>query len=116
MENKRTNAKNTPWEIIFLSLLSRQDMYGSQMYKEIKTLSDGKLSVTTGAMYLILYKMSDNNYVEYYEKTSGRRRVMVYYRITDAGREKLKALIKKFREQVGAVEKLLSICEAAPRK
>lgn len=114
MRTRKKNAGNTPWEIIFLSLLSKEDMYGSQMYNELKTLSNGELSITTGAMYIILYKMADNGYIEYYEKNAGRRRTVVYYRLTKEGSEKLKELLKSFREQVIAVEKLMSICGAVP--
>lgn len=115
MKKRKTNVKNIPWEIIFLSLLSKEDMYGSQIYNEMEAMSGGKFSLTTGAMYIILYKLSDNKYIEFYEKPTGRRRTMVYYHMTDEGRKKLEDLLKEFREQVCAIENLMAICMTEPQ-
>lgn len=90
-------------------MLSKEDMYGSQMAKEITSISNRKLKPLMGSMYPILYKLTDEECVEFYEKTVGRRSSVVYYHITDKGRDKTKALIKEFREHVSVIKKFMSI-------
>ena len=109
MRTKTTDALSPPWEMILLSLLSKEDMYGSQMAKEITSISNGKLKPLMGSMYPILYKLTDEECVEFYEKPVGRRSSVVYYHITDKGRENAKALIKEFREHVSVIKKFMSI-------
>lgn len=103
------SVQNVPWELLLLSLLSKEDMYGSQMSKEIKSISEGKLSILMGSMYPILYGLSDNGCVEFYEKAIGRRLTVVYYHITDKGRDRLNDLMNEFREQVSIVGKFIDI-------
>lgn len=103
------SVQNVPWELLLLSLLSKEDMYGSQMSKEIKSISEGKLSILMGSMYPILYRLTDNECVEFYEKAIGRRLTVVYYHITDKGRSRLDELTNEFREQVSIVGKFIDI-------
>lgn len=109
MRRGKMSVQNVPWELLLLSLLSKEDMYGSQMLKEIKSISEGKLSILMGSMYPILYRLSDNGCVEFYEKAIGRRLTVVYYHITDKGRDRLNDLMNEFREQVSIVGKFIDI-------
>ncbi|MCM1307828.1 MAG: PadR family transcriptional regulator [Butyrivibrio sp.] len=105
---KRTNDIIIPWEMVLLALLSKEDMYGSQIAKEVKTLSNGKLTILMGSMYPILYRLADEQCVEFYEKAVGRRLTVVYYHITEKGRERMADLLKEFREDVKIVESIMS--------
>lgn len=109
MRRGKMSVQNVPWELLLLSLLSKEDMYGSQMSKEIKSISEGKLSILMGSMYPILYRLTDNECVEFYEKAIGRRLTVVYYHITDKGRSRLDELMNEFREQVSIVGKFIDI-------
>lgn len=108
----RTNDAIIPWEVILLSLLSKKDMYGSQMAKEIKSISNGKLSILMGSMYPILYKLTDEQCVEFYEKTIGRRLTVVYYHITKKGRKKLNDSLQEFRNDISLIENIMSLCDS----
>ncbi|MBD5156869.1 MAG: PadR family transcriptional regulator [Butyrivibrio sp.] len=105
---KRTNDIIIPWEMVLLALLSKEDMYGSQIAKEIKRLSDGKVTVLMGSMYPILYKLADEQCVEFYEKAVGRRLTVVYYHITEKGRARMMELLEEFRADISVVESIMS--------
>lgn len=107
---KRTNDIIIPWEMVLLSLLTKEDMYGSQIAKEIKSLSNGKFTILMGSMYPILYKLADEQCVEFYEKAVGRRLTVVYYHITDKGRERMMELLNEFRADIAVVESVMDAC------
>lgn len=109
MKTKMTDTLPIPWELILLSMLSKEDLYGSQMAKQISSLSNGRMTPLMGSMYPILYRLTDEKCVEFYEKSVGRRSSVVYYHITEKGREKAKALIEDFRDQVSVVEMFMNM-------
>lgn len=90
-------------------MLSKEDMYGSLIAKEITPLSNDKLKPLTGSIYSILYRLTDEECVESYEKAIGCRSSVVYYHITDKSREKARALIKEFCECVSVIKKFMSV-------
>lgn len=71
--------------IMVLSLLSREDMYGYQIIKEIDKQSGGVFIFKEGTLYPILHGLEIEGFVESYwvESSQGRRRK--YYRITNQG-------------------------------
>ena len=53
-------------------------------------------------MYLILYKLLDENYISSYEKVI-ERKVRVYYHIEEKGKEKLLEMINEFNNAVDGI-------------
>ncbi|MCM1308083.1 MAG: PadR family transcriptional regulator [Butyrivibrio sp.] len=109
MGKSRSDSKKIPWEMVILSLLSKKDMYGSQIAKEIKSRSGGKVAPLMGSIYPVLYKLTDNGYVKSYEKSVGRRLSVVYYRITKKGRTEADVLINRFHEEISLVENFMNM-------
>ncbi len=58
-------------------------------------------------MYPILYRLTEQNYVSYYEKKVGVRQVRIYYHITDAGNQYLKNLTSSYHEFSDIIKFLL---------
>ena len=86
MANRNSFKKGTI-ELLLLSILRVEDCYGYQITQKIREQSDGAITVTEGALYPILYKLSDKGYVSDYKKLAGKRLTRVYYHLEQAGSE-----------------------------
>lgn len=94
-------------EILILSILSRGDMYGYGMIKEIEKQSMGVFKFKEGTLYPILHSLESAGVIEsYWEKgENGRKRK--YYKITDHGREYVKEKHREWRTFRSAVDQVL---------
>jgi PadR family transcriptional regulator, regulatory protein PadR len=76
-------------DILLLSLLAKQDMYGYEMVKSLKETSNNLYSMSEGTLYPALKRLEKNGWTQSYwdeTDTGGRRK---YYRITEQGRKQL---------------------------
>jgi len=81
--------------ILILTLLSRKEMYGYEMTKEMETRSSGLFTLKEGTLYPILHTLESDHLVEsYWSDEGGRNRK--YYRITDKGRGHLEEKKKEW--------------------
>jgi len=97
-------------EILILSLLSEDKMYGYQLIQELDTRSNGVFKMKEGTLYPVLYRLEDSGYIESsWEKERERRSVpRKYYMITDEGiralgnmKQELETLIDAIRLRTG---------------
>lgn len=72
-------------EIMLLSILKDQDMYGYQICQEFESRSQGLFSVPEGSLYPVLYRMLDRGYISDRKELVGKRRTRVYYHLEEAG-------------------------------
>lgn len=88
-------------ELLLLSIISKEDSYGYIISQNLKKVSNLKDS----ALYPVLKKLSDQNYVEIYdEQYQGRNRK--YYRITPTGeahRQELKSEWSSYCEEIDKI-------------
>ena len=72
-------------DILILSLVAKQEMYGYEMVKQLKEHSEQLYSMSEGTLYPALKRMEKKEWMTSYwaETVSGRRK---YYRISDQGR------------------------------
>lgn len=85
-------------ECLILARLSKSDTYGYEISQSIKAYSGGCFRIPEGAMYPTLYRMLGRGYITDYTFDSGKRQLRVYYQITPAGRNRLKALMNAYGE------------------
>lgn len=64
--------------------------------------------MTEGALYPILYKLSDKGYVSDYKKLVGKRLTRVYYHLEEAGSEYLDSLLEDYFKVQEGVRKVLT--------
>ena len=100
--------KKATIEMLLLKLLSEEDMYGYQMCQAMKQRSAGIYNILEGSMYPILYRLTEQKYVSFYEKKVGKRQVRIYYQLTEEGTKYLKQLIDSYQEFTDIIEFLLS--------
>lgn len=106
MDNK-SNFRRGSVELLVLHLLSKQDYYGYELTQIMKNQTDGVIDIPVGSLYPALYKLIDNGYISDYKKQVGKRLVRVYYRIEDAGKERLAILLKDYYQTNQAIQSIL---------
>lgn len=106
--NIKNNFKKGSVEMLLLSLLSEQDLYGYQMTQLIVERGGGYIKVPEGSMYPTLYKLEDRKYISSYEKQVGKRLKRIYYHIEDTGREYLKELIFEYYAVNDCITRILN--------
>lgn len=97
-------------DIIILSMLFEEDLYGYELAKRVKQKSDCSFELKEGTLYLAFKRLEQNGLIESYwgeESVGGRRK---YYKLLETGRksivdrktewESLKIIIDTFLKEV----------------
>ncbi|MBU9712178.1 PadR family transcriptional regulator [Evansella tamaricis] len=92
-------------DILLLSLVSKNDMYGYEITKALKEQSQGTYEMSEGTLYPALKRLEKKEWLNsyWYETEKGRRK---YYRITDKGRIELERKLDNWNK----VGNLISKC------
>ena len=96
-------------ELGLMSMLLEEDMYGYQLVQSISKLSNGVLSINTGAMYTSLYKLEEEGYITSISTKVKNRQIRIYYHLTDSGRDYREVLLSEYLELQKAMNCLLKI-------
>lgn len=104
-------VKRSSIELLLLTLLQEEDMYGYQISQELERRSDGAYTLQESSMYPILYRMMDKGYISDKPVKVGKRRTRVYYHLEDAGVERLAQARKEYLSLSLGVLKILGITE-----
>lgn len=83
-------------QLVLLSLLNKEDMYGYQLVQETIARSGGRIVTQEGSLYPVLYKLQESGFISDYRVQVGKRMTRVYYHIEPSGREHLKELIDEY--------------------
>ncbi|EGT3601858.1 PadR family transcriptional regulator [Clostridium perfringens] len=84
-------------EIILLSLLKNNDMYGYEISKEIKKLTENFLILGEGTLYPALKRLKEKNLIQdYFIEINNSKIKRKYYRITEDGLIELDLKLKDF--------------------
>ena len=104
-ENTQTQMRKGILEYCILSIISRGEIYASDIIAELKK---AELLVVEGTLYPLLTRLKNNGLLSYSwkESTSGPPRK--YYQITDEGTQVLNKLDNTWKELVYAVETSLA--------
>lgn len=85
MAKKNALYKGTLQNIILKLLAAEVKMYGYQLTKRAKELTQGELEMTEGALYPLLHKLESEGII-YSELQSVNGRDRKYYFLTDKGK------------------------------
>lgn len=93
-------------ELLLLRLLSRGEMYGYQLARSIRVMSQETIDVGESVLYPALHSLEQRKLLRSVRRSvDGRTRV--YYRITPAGQRRLAALTEDWRRISTAVDSAL---------
>lgn len=98
-------------DILILSLLTTEDMYGYQIKTELASRSMNAVITKEGSLYGPLYRMEQRHLISSYKILVGEKRFRNYYHVEDAGREYLTYAATEFRRIFNGADNLLKECE-----
>ena len=92
--------------MLILSLLENENMYGYQMIKELSKKSQNVFEFQEGTLYPILHKLEEKGWISsYWDEFSGKKRK--YYAITEAGKKHLKSIKEEWQLFSAKVNKVI---------
>ncbi|GFI25942.1 transcriptional regulator YqjI [Lachnospiraceae bacterium] len=106
--NLTANLKKATIEMLLLKLLSEEDMYGYQMSSELKKRSNGSYTILEGSMYPILYRLTDQKYISFFEKKVGKRQSRIYYHLETPGEKYLEEMKHSYSDYINCISFLLN--------
>ncbi len=83
-------------ELLVLTLLSKEDMYGYQLSQELTVRSNGLYTLAESSMYPTLYRLVEKGYITDRQQKAGKRRMRVYYHLEDIGKQYLDSIRKEY--------------------
>ncbi len=84
-------------DLLVLSLISREDMYGFEIITRLEEESENVFSLKEGTLYPILHKLENKGYLKSYKKLADNGRTRKYYKITRSGKKKLEEEKEAFK-------------------
>ena len=104
-----TNLLRGSLETIIVHLLSQQEeMYGYEITKMVKELSQGHIKLTEGALYPKLHKLEADGILEVETKSIGNR-YRKYYKLTDKGQKEKTNLLAEMNEYINTMALILNL-------
>lgn len=95
-------------DIVLLLLLSNKTMYGYEISKEIRDITNDSCQLGEGTLYPALKRLEDKNYLEtYWEQVEGKDVKRKFYRATKSGLLQLKIKLESWRQINTLIEKSL---------
>lgn len=98
--------KKATTELLLLSLLYEQDMYGYQLASEIKKRSNGVCVCKEPSIYTIFNRLLEKNYISMSKIVTHDTKSRVYYHLEEAGikyYEEMKESYIKYTEAVNGI-------------
>lgn len=102
---KKRNIEHT--QLLVLSLLVGEDMYGYQMIMELARRSDHTFEMKEGTLYPVLHGLERDGCVEAYQRAAPSGRVRKYYHLTRKGGARLRTEAEAWKSYSGAVNAVL---------
>ena len=94
-------------QLLVLSLLAGEDMYGYQMIVELAQRSDRTFEMKEGTLYPVLHGLEREGLVEAYQQEAPTGRMRKYYHLTRKGGAALKTEAEAWKTYSGAVNAVL---------
>lgn len=94
-------------ETIVVKLLSdKGEMYGYEISKEVKLLTDGEIELTEGALYPTLHKLEGKGLLSVETRPTANR-IRKYYRITPQGKSSLVTMLEEMENYMRTMNLIL---------
>ena len=95
-------------ELLILKALSLEPMHGFGVAQRIEQISGDVFRVNAGSLFLAFKRLERDGSVEAEWRDSDNNRRAKYYRLTEAGRKKLRADTKDWERRSAAVARILA--------
>jgi len=92
-------------DLLLLSIIAKQDMYGYEIVQALKQSSDELYSMSEGTLYPALKRLESHDYINsYWIENEGTRR-RKYYALTEEGQNALSRKLNDWRQINQLIEK-----------
>jgi len=101
MENISSSLTETTFFILFS--LAINPRHGYSIIKEVENLSEGRIKMATGTLYIAIKRLLDFGWIERYQEENEKKdgnRERKYYCLTEVGRQILQAELVRLRKLV----------------
>ena len=102
---KKQSIEHT--QLLVLSLLANEDMYGYQMIVELARRSERTFEMKEGTLYPVLHGLEKDGLVEAYQQEAPTGRMRKYYHLTRKGDAALKTETESWKSYSNAVNAVL---------
>ncbi len=104
IEKTKAQMKKGVLEMVVLSIISKQEVYASDIIKQLK---ESKLLVVEGTLYPLLTRLKNEGLLDYRWEESKSGPPRKYYTISELGRKTVEELILGWKELVKSINTLL---------
>ena len=87
-------------------LQDRERMYGYEITQQVKLLTDGKISITEGALYPLLHKLESEGALTTETEEIGKR-IRKYYRLTADGKNRSVEMATEFLDFMTTMKRIM---------
>ena len=98
-------------ELMILTLLAEEDLYGYQLCQILTERSKGLYKMQQTTLYPTLYHLVEKKLVSDRVELIGRRRTRVYYHLEDSGREYLTEIRNNYLSLTQGIFHVLGLSE-----
>ncbi len=105
--NKNNLIKGTLSPIILKLLSENKRMYGYEITRKVKEITDGKIELTFGAIYPVLHKLEKDGLVKT-ESAVANNRNRIYYSLTEKGKSTASERIAELKEFLEAMKIIIN--------
>jgi DNA-binding PadR family transcriptional regulator len=100
--------KGTLTTVILKLLRDNEKMYGYEMTKKVKELTDGNIQLTEGALYPALHKLEAEGLIEATIEQVGNR-PRKYYHLTKVGKKQVSSKLADLSSFITDIQNLLNL-------
>jgi PadR family transcriptional regulator PadR len=96
-------------EIIILKMLQENKwMYGYEMMQAAEAISNGRITISEGSMYIILHRLVKEGVLQTKEENIGKR-IRIYYSLTKEGKKTAKEKLNDMQEFINSLQLVFAI-------
>lgn len=99
--------KGTLQPVILKLLAEQKRMYGYEITRKVKVLTEGKIEITEGALYPILHRLEAEGVLQTETEFIGKR-IRKYYSLTPKGNEVVEARVSELADFLSTMGLLLN--------
>ena len=111
MRNKIATKPLTEPVLLILLSLAERPRHGYSLMKDIESLSDGRVRLSTGTLYGALRRLLEDLWIERFEQDDTSREKQAY-KLTPAGRKQLHTELERMRQLTHAATTRIRTREA----
>ena len=105
--NKSADLLQGTLDVLIVKTLQRGEMHGYEIAEWIHSVSEQALSVEEGALYPALHRLELRGLLSSVWDVSANNRRAKYYKLTAAGRKKLKESTESWKRTSTAINRIL---------